>query len=235
MGQRKLAVLAFHKIGAPSDPNWPTWNYIPTNVFRRMLGVVDTSPWEPVDAARFRQGLDDPDNMPERALLITFDDGYLSTLTEATPCLQAFGFPAVVFVPTRYVGGTNSFDNGVEPEERMCGWADLVELARRGVEVQGHTVSHPHLSSLASDQQERELTESRDLLSERLGAVVDLLAYPYGDDDSARLSSDRLARMGYRAAFLYGGGIAPVPLKDPFRIPRFALGPDSDLAEMLKD
>ena len=233
MGRGRLAVLAFHKIGAPSDPDWPTWNYIPTDFFREMLAVVDASPWEPVDAARFRRGLDNPDNLPDRALLITFDDGYLSTLTEAAPCLQEFGFPAVVFVPTRYVGGTNLFDEGVEPEERMCGWEDLAELGRRGVEVQGHTVSHPHLSSLASDLQEGELTQSRRLLSERLGAGVDLLAYPYGDDDSPRLSSERLARMGYRAAFLYGGGIAPVPFNDPFRIPRLALGPDSDLAEML--
>jgi peptidoglycan/xylan/chitin deacetylase (PgdA/CDA1 family) len=38
--------------------------------------------------------------LPERALSITFDDGYLDNHTVALPALQARGMPATLFVPT---------------------------------------------------------------------------------------------------------------------------------------
>src|SRR5229473_133549 len=107
---RSLAILAFHKIGAPSDPEWETWFYIPENIFLEQLETLRRNHWQVIGIDDFVSGLSDPKSLPDRSALLTFDDGYQSTLTVALPWLQRFGYPAVVFVPTAYIGGINSFD-----------------------------------------------------------------------------------------------------------------------------
>jgi hypothetical protein len=65
-----------------------------------------------------------------------------------------FGFPAVAFVATGYIGGRSTFDGGVEPEEPMCDWDDLLELQRQGVSVQSHGVLHRGFSALGPAERE---------------------------------------------------------------------------------
>ena len=51
-------------------------------------------------------------------------------LEVALPILKRFDAPAVMFVPTDYIGRRNTFDAGVEPDEAICDWEDLRALAR---------------------------------------------------------------------------------------------------------
>jgi peptidoglycan/xylan/chitin deacetylase (PgdA/CDA1 family) len=236
MSQR-IAVLGFHKIGAPADGSYPTWNYVSVHCFRGYLRQLSDDGWRVLSAEDFVALLDDVDRLPEKSALITFDDGYRSTLTEASPCLEDFKFPAVIFVPTAYVGQTNTFDLDIEPEEQICTWDELDELHRRGVSVQAHGVNHLGLSALGAREVRHELLDCRTKLEERMGRRVSLFAYPYGDAKHQVLTSELLRASGYAAGFLYGGG--PFDANDPafnrFRIPRLALGPDSNLAQMLAE
>jgi peptidoglycan/xylan/chitin deacetylase (PgdA/CDA1 family) len=43
--------------------------------------------------------------------MLTFDDGYMDFRTDAWPVLRRYGFPAVVFLVTDEVGGTNRWDH----------------------------------------------------------------------------------------------------------------------------
>src|SRR5215469_1068614 len=97
---RSLAILSFHKIGAPSDHEWNTWSYIPEKVFIDQLEWLRKNDWDVIGIHDFLRGLSDPGSLHERSVLLTFDDGYQSMATIALPCLQRFGYPAVVFVPT---------------------------------------------------------------------------------------------------------------------------------------
>ena len=142
-----LAILGFHKIGEPPPDGWETWFYIPEATFVEHLSYLQRSPWQVIDLATLLKGLAAPDSLPERAALITFDDGYRSMRTVALPWLLRFGFPAVLFVPTDFIGGRNIFD-AAEPEEDLCDWDDLVGLERRGVAVQSHGASHRSFSEL---------------------------------------------------------------------------------------
>ena len=46
--------------------------------------------------------------------------------------MQKLACPGVVFVPTRYIGGLNTWDAGNEPDEPICNWDELLELERAG-------------------------------------------------------------------------------------------------------
>jgi peptidoglycan/xylan/chitin deacetylase (PgdA/CDA1 family) len=244
-----LAILGFHKIGEPPPDGWDTWFYIPEATFVEYLSYLQGSGWQVIDLATFLEGLAGyPNRLPERAVLLTFDDGYRSMRTVALPWLQRFGYPAVLFVPTDFIGGHNTFDDA-EPEEELCDWDDLAELERLGVSVQSHGASHRPLSDLTPTEQEEELRRSKTTLEAGLGKRVEVVSYPYGDDgvssypygdDAAnsqilRKIRETLKRAGYRAACLYGGGPIRLPAADPYRLARLAVGPDSDLQEELRE
>jgi peptidoglycan/xylan/chitin deacetylase (PgdA/CDA1 family) len=224
-----LAILGFHKIG-PAPDGWETWFYVPQATFVSYLDYLKEDGWQVLDVAAFLRGLAEPDSLPERAALITFDDGYRSILDYGLPELRSFNYPAVMFVPTAFIGGHNDFDADNEPEEAICGWEELRELERCGVSVQSHAVSHRAFSELSPAEQEQELLRSKAALEDGLGKPVEVFSYPYGDCGPGPGAAGRvLERTGYRAACLYGGGPQRVPVADPYRLARLAIGPDTDL------
>jgi peptidoglycan/xylan/chitin deacetylase (PgdA/CDA1 family) len=245
---RVLAILGFHKIGEPPPGGWETWFYIPEATFVGHLRYLQESAWQVIDLEAFLRGLVLPESLPERAVLLTFDDGYRSMRSVALPLLLRFGYPAVLFVPTGFVGGRNTFD-AAEPEEALCDWEDLLELERNRVSVQSHGVSHLPFSSLGAAEQEEELHRSKAALEAGLGKRIEVFSYPYGDDgvssypygdDGAsspvlRRVRQTLNRVGYQAACLYGGGPTRLPAVDPYGLTRIAVGPDTDLQAGLRE
>ena len=233
--QRVLAILAYHKIGEPSPGAWETWYYVPEHTFVRHLAWLRAAGWDVIDVAAFLRGLVEPNTLPRRAALITFDDGYRNIWSCALPRLMEFGFPGVIFVPTQYVGGTSAFDaNTSEPEEPVCSWAQLRELERHGVSVQSHGVSHRTFSELSPEELEQELLQSRRVLEDQLGKAVEVLAYPYGDAGAdGHAVRAALERTGYRAACLYEGGPMRLPVDNPYRLERVTMWPDTDLGREL--
>lgn len=231
---KQLAILSFHKIGEPPRGAWNTWFYVPEGTFVRQLTYLATHGWRVIDQATFVKGLEDPGSLPSRSALITFDDGYRSMRTIALPWLRRFGFPAIVFVPTDYIGGRNAFDGGSEPDEPICDWDDLKELERCGVSIQPHGVSHKRFSDLNLEQQRGELLGAKAVLEDGLRHRAEVFAFPYGDDgrDPEALRKE-LKQVGYRAACLYRGGPVSFPLTNPYRLPRLAMGPDTDLEAAL--
>ncbi len=225
-----LAILGYHKIGEPPPDGWETWFYIPEATFAGHLAYLREHGWQPIGLTAFLRGLTDPTGLPKRAALITFDDGYRSLLTGAVPWLRRFDYPAVLFMPTDYVGDRNRFDLESEPEEPMCTWEDLRFLERQGVAVQSHGVAHRGMSELNPAEQRDELARSKAALEEGLRRPVEVFSFPYGDNGTNPAELERtLAELGYRAACLYGGKPVRLPAGQPFRLERVALGPDSDL------
>lgn len=202
-------------------------------MFAAQIGRVREAGWEPIGAAELVDGLEERAVLPERAFLVTFDDAYRSLRDDGLTQLEALGLAAVVFTPTSFIGGWNSFDQDTEPREAICDWQALEALSLRSVAVQSHGVSHRRFSSLSPDDQREELKASKHVLEQRLGKPVDLFAYPYGDaGGDPNLAETLLQRTGYKAAFGYGGGAFSVPAENPYLLPRIAMGPDTDLGEL---
>ena len=233
--QRVLAILSFHKIGDPGPGGWNSWFYIPEKTFAGHLRFLKDNNWNVIDVPAFLAGLRAFEKLPERAVLLTFDDGYRSVREVALPWLRRFGYPAVSFVSTGYIGGCSTFDSGVEPEEPICDWEDLRELQQQGISIQSHGVTHRGFSSLGPEEQEEELTRSKDVLEAQLRKRVEVFAFPYGDNGgNPPESAKTLEKVGFRAACVYGGGPNPLPVADTYRLTRVAMGPDTDLRTELE-
>jgi peptidoglycan/xylan/chitin deacetylase (PgdA/CDA1 family) len=235
LGGRSLAILGYHKIGEPPPGGWQTWFYVPEEIFVGHLSCLREHGWQVIDLLALFRGITAPESLPERVALLTFDDGYRSMRTVALPWLLRFGYPAVLFVPTQYIGGFNGFDARYEPAEPICDWDDLRELERLGVSIQSHGASHRSFSKLGLPEQEEELARSKTILEAGLEKPVEAFAYPYGDGGTEPRSTGKaLERVGYRVACVYKGGPNPLPIEEPYRLTRLAMGPDTDLTVALE-
>lgn len=150
-----------------------------------------------------------------RPVVVTFDDGYLDTYSIAFPILERYGFTATVFLVTGDVGASTGW--GPPAPAPLMSWAQVAELARRGISFQSHTRTHPDLTRCSDAVALAELVDSRAELEDRLGLAVDSLAYPYGSYDARVVALTEQA--GYRSGWAAGLVPAPGPLtRERFQI-----------------
>ena len=142
--------------------------------------------------------------LPQRAVVITFDDGYESVYRHAFPVLKKYGLPATAFVYTDFLGAGDALS-----------WPQLQEMLGSGlVDIQSHSKSHRNLierrpgenDSLYRTNIDAEMRVPRDTLERRLPTLkVRHLAYPFGDANEQVLEA--AARHGFElAATVQPGG-----------------------------
>lgn len=130
---------------------------------------------------------------PPRPVLITFDDGYEGVHRHALPALARHGFPATLFASTGWLRGRAAADLAPGALDRMLDWDQVRALAATGIEIGGHSHSHPQLDQLGDRRLRFEVLRCREILTEELGAPPGSFAYPYG-------YSSRRVRQAVRAA-----------------------------------
>jgi peptidoglycan/xylan/chitin deacetylase (PgdA/CDA1 family) len=107
-----------------------------------------------------------------------------------------------------------------EAERRMLNWGEIREMHQAGIGFGSHTVTHPILSLLPEKELAKELTESKDELTQRLGTPLKAFAYPNGKlDDYNELSKIMLKNCGYTCAVTTQNGTNRSET-DPFELRR---------------
>jgi peptidoglycan/xylan/chitin deacetylase (PgdA/CDA1 family) len=136
---------------------------------------------------------------------LTFDDGFADNES-----LLALGLPATVFVVSDWLGGEHPDARGA----RLLDPEGVRRLHAAGVEIGGHTATHPDLTTLGADAARDELERGRLALEEIIDAPVSSAAYPYGRATAETVGA--VAAAGFRAACLTSGaGARERPLEYP--------------------
>ena len=134
--QRPFAVIMYHSISAEGG-NWaihPDRFAEQIRYLRENYPIIRLS-----DASAYLAG-----STGERCIAVTFDDAYTDCLESALPVLQPKSIPFTVFVPTRFIGGTNEWDwmNGRAPKLAIMNAVQLRELLRSPLaEIGSHSVN----------------------------------------------------------------------------------------------
>jgi peptidoglycan/xylan/chitin deacetylase (PgdA/CDA1 family) len=190
-----VPVLMYHAVAAAPSPATHRLSVHPA-AFEAQLDFLGENGFTPMTFCGLARALRHGGELPERPVVLTFDDGYADFHREALPRLQARGWPATVFVTTGWVA--DAAERAGRPLDATLSWSQIGELAAAGIEIGAHSHSHPQLDQLSAATLARELRDSRALLEDRLARTVSTLAYPFG------YSSARVRRAvqaaGYDAA-----------------------------------
>jgi peptidoglycan/xylan/chitin deacetylase (PgdA/CDA1 family) len=141
--------------------------------------------------------------VPDRAVVVTFDDGYESLLRVAAPVLKRYEVPVTLFVAVDFIAKADFPWSLVRSGfTRPLNWGELTALMNTTkIEIGSHTVTHRLLHTLPPAEQEIEIDNSRQVLEELLGRPVRVFAYPFGGWGTFPLSlQSLLKRHGYAAA-----------------------------------
>lgn len=103
----------------------------------------------------------------------------------------------------------------------LMSWQQVREMKEAGHGIGSHSLSHRVLATLDRPSQEREIRQSKRELEGIVGASVISFAYPVGGPAHYNADSVKLARLaGYELAFTFNTGVARLPVRDRFQIPR---------------
>ena len=127
--------------------------------------------------------------LPDRPVLITFDDGYVDNYTNAYPILKKYNLKATIFIVTGFVSKRRGY----------LTWDQLREMEKNGIMAQSHTVTHAPLPELSDERIREELVESKRQAETELGHPVEFIAYPTGAHDLHIVGIAKEA--GYKGGF----------------------------------
>lgn len=280
---RRLSVLTFHRVLA--QPDRLRYGEPDVQQFDRMMRLISAS----FVVLQMRQAIEliKQNDLPRRALVISFDDGYADNAKLALPVLLRHGLVATFYVSTGFLNGGRMWNDSVIESIRGCtserldlGFLGLEEMhlpdddARRsviavllhrikylklqerdaaverlriacgspqlpsdlmmnpeqvrqlalaGMEVGGHTVSHPILTSLSRPEAEDEIRSGKQALEAMIQSSVSTFAYPNGkpDKDYDNSHVDIVKSLGFSGAVSTAKGVAAYG-DDLFQLPRIS-------------
>lgn len=178
----QLPILVYHAVAGTGPPELARYRVTPAG-FEEQLSYLRDAGYYGIGLEEWHAAMAEHKPLPGRAVLITFDDGYLDFLTCAWPLLKQYGFSATVFLVAGQVGGSNSWDGLYGEKLPLLGWSDIRRLRDEGINFGSHSTTHRFLTGISPTQVVSEAACSRAILQRELGEPVSAFAYPYGDED----------------------------------------------------
>ena len=213
-----VPILMYHEIAPAAQTR--SRLAVPPEAFAEQVAYLRDAGFETVTAGQLAEVMAGrASRLPERPIVLTFDDGFEDLHRRAMPVLDRVGYTATVFVTTGWVQDAGLHAAPRRPG-RMLSWSQIAEAAQAGMEVGAHSWQHPQLDQLRGLMLREELYASKTHLEDRLGTPVPGLAYPFG------YSNSRVRQVARDAGHDYACAVSNVLLKgspDPLALPRLTV------------
>ena len=164
-------ILEYHMVTEEPRPGAERYVVLPED-FAAQLDYLTAEGYTtitPQDYARARKG---KQQLPEKPVILSFDDGYEDNHRVILPMLEERGMKAVFFVVTNDIGLPGYMT-----------WDDLFDLERHGMEIGSHTANHIPLTTLPPEKQREELHLSKLMLEWKGLKTIYSFSYPTGAYD----------------------------------------------------
>ena len=181
--------------------------------------------------------------LTQKAVVVTFDDGWLDNYMYAFPVIKKYKINAAVFLITNRVENTSlknskfkiqnskltiptheeskSLIGKGEAHKVALNWELIKEMSGSGlIEFYSHTKSHAKCNSLSEKELMEELKESREIIEKRLGSPCPYFCWPYGKYNNTALNIAK--EVGYKALFTTNHGVVETG-SNPFAINRIVV------------
>lgn len=211
--RKKITVLYYHEV-VPAGQGY-TYQKIEQEKFRQQMRWLKENGYETVTFSQLSQPL------PEKPVIITFDDGFRSVYTYAAPILAEYGFQAVLYLAPKYIDEAHSY---------YMSWEQIRDLCSRDLaEVGAHTHSHIDVRSVSAQQLEQELSACDSSIAANLGIKPGSFCFPYGTFHRSSVRTLRSHGYPYLVASWFGR--TPVKKASKRLVQRIGIS-DTDSMEM---
>jgi peptidoglycan/xylan/chitin deacetylase (PgdA/CDA1 family) len=193
-GRIRVPILYYHRVAEDISPE----QGVSPITFRSQIDYLRKRKFQSIGfddlVDYFRTGRP----LPAKAMIITFDDGYLDTFTQAYPILKTAGFTATTFMVSGYIGGWSDWEGGQTLRAPLMNREQILTMASQGFQFGAHTRNHKKLIAIGLDEAEKEIRTGRKDLEALLQKSVESFAYPYGDFNDQIIELVKIC--GFKAA-----------------------------------
>ena len=205
-------IIMYHRFG---EGKYPSTNITLAQI-EDHIGELTSGRYTVLPVRKIAEDLAAGRALPERAVGISIDDGFVSVLAEAWPRFKKAGLPFTLFTATDYHH---------QPIRGYMSWEQIRELAKDPlVDFGHHTASHLHMADASAETARAEIERATRIWEEKIGRRPALFAYPFGE--ASRETIEAVKKAGFIAAFgQHSGAIGPEIVRNSierFYLPRFA-------------
>ncbi len=143
-------------------------------MLRQQLGILQELSYESISLYDLQYALALGWPLPDKPVILTFDDGYRGLYEHALPIMQEFGYTGTIFLPTQFMD---------EERPEYLTWEMALEMAIRGWHLEPHGKIHQQLSGLARDQIIYEVLGSMQTIQAHVRYKPRFFYYPSGQYD----------------------------------------------------
>ena len=203
-----VPVLNYHQVEQKNGNPLTLW----PDQFEAPMAYLADEGYTTITIDEMMDALEHGTPLPEKPVIITFDDGYADNYEYAYPILKKYGFKATIFLIYDF---TNAYPNYLT-------WEQIDEMKQSGlIRFESHTMTHANLAELDSaDELRHEIADSHDLLSEKIGYDMHYIAYPGGRVNPEIEEITRAA--GYRGGFTVHYGLS-TPTEGRYQMDRIPI------------
>lgn len=171
-----VTTLLYHYVRyVPSDDVLGASLSVTPNVFTEQLQYLLAHGYSPITPDTLYEALKGNDCLPDKPVLLTFDDATADFASTVYPIIQAYGVPVTVFVVPGFVG-----------TKGYISWNQLRTIGRSHlVTIGGHGLNHVSLTRLNRDVAERQIIITKNILAAMSGQRITSFAYPNGSFNGA--------------------------------------------------
>jgi peptidoglycan/xylan/chitin deacetylase (PgdA/CDA1 family) len=176
----KVPILMYHYISEP-PPDSDVYRVdlsITPDMFRRQMAYLRDNGYTTINFYELTSAIVSLSELPEKPVLLTFDDGYLDNYENAYPTLKEFGFEGTFFIVTEFV------DKG---REGYMTWPMIEEMAQAGHSIESHSRTHPELIAKSHDSLIWEILGAQETIAAHTGQRPRYFCYPGGYYDEATI------------------------------------------------
>lgn len=193
----RVPILMYHYISEPPEDadEYRTDLSVPPERFRQQLQYLKDHGFTTIDFYDLSLAVTARKELPEKPIILSFDDGYLDNYQYAFPMLREFGFSGTFFIVTEFVD--------TQTPGYMT-WAMIEEMAAAGMRIENHSKTHADMTAQERDGLLWQIRGAQETLAAHLGYAPRFFCYPGGRYDEDTIAM--LQELDFWGAVTTSGG-----------------------------
>jgi peptidoglycan/xylan/chitin deacetylase (PgdA/CDA1 family) len=171
LGQ-SIPVLVYHKIEDPASYAI----VVSPEEFEAQMDYLNKNGFNTITLQDYNNWRDGTFIMPEKAVILVFDDGFSTVYEIAKPIMDQYGFVGSVATVTRYASFSSDSSGYMK-------WAQIEELSNSGWDIESHGLTHSHLLTLNESEFRNELSSSKEIIANMTGKVPSSFVFPFHESN----------------------------------------------------